>query len=162
MGWQTRLDQLDFANLTTILANDPGTSSAIIIPEGSAIGRPRYAILEWFSAFLSPSVELPEDLAALAEALDILDSDQRANFLATFDETGRAFSGRPAEAIAPLKLAIQLSPVDPMMAQFPELSRSRLLLDGRLSRRARGWAAACAIRFGTSWSSPSRIWASNR
>jgi hypothetical protein len=96
MGWQTRLDRLEFANLTTILANDPGTSSAIIIPEGPAIGRPRYTILEWFSAFLFPSVQLPEDLAALAEALDILDSDQRANFLATFDETElRLFFGRP-------------------------------------------------------------------
>jgi hypothetical protein len=87
---------VEFANLTAILANDPETSSAIIIPEGPSVDRPRYTILEWFSVFLSPRVQHPEDLAALAEALDALEADQRAQFLAAFDEAElRLVFGRP-------------------------------------------------------------------
>ena len=87
---------VEFANLTAILASDPETSSAIIIPEGPSVGRPRYTILEWFSVFLSPRVQHPEDLAALAEALDALEADQRAQFLAAFDEAElRLVFGRP-------------------------------------------------------------------
>jgi hypothetical protein len=87
---------LEFANLSEMLAADPETSSAIIVPEGPPVGRPRYTILEWFSVFLSPRMRLPEDLAALAEAIDTLESNQRAQFLAAFDDAElRLLFGRP-------------------------------------------------------------------
>jgi tetratricopeptide (TPR) repeat protein len=78
---------LEFANLTAVLADDPETSSAIRIPEGHWVGRPVCTLLQWFSVFLSPQVQLPEDLAALADALDAREADQRAQFLAAFDDT---------------------------------------------------------------------------
>jgi tetratricopeptide (TPR) repeat protein len=87
---------VELANLTELLAADPETSSAIIIPEGPSVGRPRCTILEWFSVFVSASVRLPEDVAALAEALDALDAGHRAQFLAAFDEAElRLLFGRP-------------------------------------------------------------------
>jgi hypothetical protein len=87
---------LEFANLTVILEEDPETSSAIRIPEGHWVRRPVYTLLQWFSVFLSPRVQLPADLAALRDAVDALEADQRAQFLAAFDDTElRLLFGRP-------------------------------------------------------------------
>jgi hypothetical protein len=114
---------VELANLTEILAADPETSSAIVILEGPFVGRPRGAIPEWFSVFVSASVQLPEDVAALSEALDTLDPDHRAQFLSAFDVAElRVLFGRPW-------LSLRGRPADDYEA-FCELLR-RVLTAGR-------------------------------